>query len=132
MATYSGNSRGHRDPSTPHPVSEVQGTNKPRLLDRVRIAVRSRHYSRKTEKAYVDWVRRFILFHNKRHPNEMAEEEVNQFLSHLADRGRVASSTQNQALAAILFLYKQVLRRPLGRIEDVVRAKKPRRLLGDN
>ncbi len=105
-----------------------QRRQKPRLLDQVRAAIRTRHYSRRTERAYVDWIRRYILFHNKRHPLEMAEAEVNQFLTELAVRGNVASSTQNQALAAILFLYKHVLDRELGRIEHVVRAKKPRRL----
>ena len=74
------------------------------------------------------WIRRFIFFHGKRHPTEMAEMEVNQFLTHLAVHERVAASTQNQALAALLFLYDKVLNRPLGQIEGVVRARRPRRL----
>ena len=100
----------------------------PKLLDRVRDAIRARHYSIRTEEAYVGWVRRFILFHNKRHPAEMGEPEVNQFLTHLAVTENVAASTQNQALSAILFLYQEVLGRELDRIEGVVRAKKPVRL----
>jgi integron integrase len=82
----------------------------------------------RTEKAYRAWVRRFILFHGVRHPAEMAEPEVNAFLTHLATNGNVASSTQNQALAALLFLYQHVIRRPLGSLGDVVRAKQPVRL----
>ena len=100
----------------------------PRLLDTVRAALRSRHYSLRTEEAYVAWIRRFILFHDKRHPSELSTEHVSQFLTHLAVRQNVAASTQNQALAAILFLYKFVLGKPLGAIENVERAKKPARL----
>ncbi|HEX4440316.1 MAG TPA: phage integrase N-terminal SAM-like domain-containing protein, partial [Thermoanaerobaculia bacterium] len=81
----------------------------PRLLDRVRTAIRARHYSLRTEEAYVAWIRRFILFHNKRHPMEMAEPEINAFLSHLANRVRVSASTHTQALSALLFLYRHVL-----------------------
>jgi integron integrase len=111
-----------------HPSSPVPPSGEPKLLDRLRAACRVRHYSIRTEDAYHDWVKRFILFHQKRHPLEMAEPEVNAFLTDLAVNGHVAASTQNQALAAILFLYKHVLERPLGRVEGVVRAKKPRRL----
>jgi len=100
----------------------------PKLLDRVRAAIRARHYSLRTEEAYVGWVRRFILFHHKRHPAEMGESEVNQFLTHLAVAENVAASTQNQALSGLLFLYQEVLGRDLDRIEGVVRAKKPVRL----
>ena len=78
-----------------------------KLLDRVRAAIRARHYSLRTEEAYVGWVRRFILFHRKRHPAEMGEAEINQFLTHLAVAENVAASTQNQALSAILFLYRK-------------------------
>jgi integron integrase len=100
----------------------------PRLLDQVRDAVRRLHYSIRTEEAYVKWIRRFILFHGRRHPLEMGEAEVEQFLTSLAVEGEVAASTQNQALSALLFLYKVVLDRPLeGRIE-AVRAKRPERL----
>jgi integron integrase len=94
----------------------------------VRAAIRARHYSLRTEEAYVGWIRRFILFHHKRHPAEMGEPEINQFLTHLAVSADVAASTQNQALSAILFLYQAVLETDLDRIEGVVRAKKPRRL----
>jgi integron integrase len=107
------------------PSSEVPP---PKLLDRVRAAIRARHYSLRTEEAYVGWVRRFILFHHKRHPAEMGEPEINQFLTHLAVADNVAASTQNQALSGILFLYQEVLGRDLDRIEGVVRAKKPVRL----
>jgi integron integrase len=97
----------------------------PRLMDCVRLALRARHRSPKTEKAYAAWVRRFILFHGKRHPSEMGAPEVASFLSSLASEGGVAASTQNQALAALLFLYRVVLRKELPWLEDVVRAKKP-------
>ncbi len=76
----------------------------PRLLDRLRTALRARHYSLRTEQAYVQWTRRFVLFHGKRHPGEMGEPEINAFLSSLATDGRVAASTQNQALSALLYL----------------------------
>jgi integron integrase len=98
------------------------------LLDRVRAAIRTRHYSIRTEDAYAGWVRRFILFHGKRHPDKMGEAEINAFVSDLATRGRVASSTQTQALSALLFLYREVLGRPVESLGDVVRAKRPERL----
>jgi integron integrase len=101
---------------------------KPRLLDKVRECVRVRHYSYRTEQQYVSWVRRFILFHDKRHPGEMGPAEVEAFLSSLAVRGRVAASTQNQALAALLFLYRHVLKQDLPWLKNVIRARKPRRL----
>jgi len=100
----------------------------PRLLDQCHEAMRVRHLARNTERVYVYWVRRFILHHGKRHPLEMGEPEVNAFLTSLAVKAKVSSSTQNQALAAILFLYDAVLGRPLGRVEGVVRARRPRRL----
>jgi integron integrase len=104
------------------------GSREPRLLDRVRLAVRARHYSLRTEEAYVAWIRRFILFHGKRHPAEMGEKEINGFLSDLAVQSRVSASTQNQALAALLFLYRHVLEKPLSAPENVLRAKRPHRL----
>jgi integron integrase len=100
----------------------------PQLLDRLREAIRVRHYSLRTEQAYMDWVRRFILFHNKRHPLEMGAAEINQFLTHLAAEGHVSASTQNQAFSALLFLYQKVLEVDPGRIAGVVRAVRPRRL----
>jgi len=96
----------------------------PRLLDRVRAAIRSRQYSYRTEQAYVHWVRRFILYHGRRHPREMGKREVESFLTHLAVERHVSASTQNQALSAILFLYKAVLEQELEWLDDVVRAKR--------
>lgn len=98
------------------------------LLDEMRGMLRAKHYSIRTEDAYVDWVRRFILFHQKRHPKDLSEPEVTAFLTALAVDHNVAASTQNQALCAILFLYKEVLRQPLNRLDDLVRAKRPERL----
>jgi site-specific recombinase XerD len=102
--------------------------DKPKLLDQVRDVMRRKHYSIRTEQSYIDWIRRFILFHGKRHPAQMAEAEVTAFLTHLARDGGVAASTQNQALSALLFLYKEVLKQELGWLENVERAKKPARL----
>jgi integron integrase len=109
-------------------LSGARDQNKPKLLDQVRDVIRRKHYSIRTEQAYVDWIRRFILYHNKRHPREMAEAEVSDFLTHLARDAHVAGSTQNQALSALLFLYQQVLKQEVGWIDDVERAKKPARL----
>ena len=101
---------------------------KPRLLDRVRAAVRARHFSYRTEEAYVAWIRRYILFHGKRHPAEMGAPEITRFLTALAVEGKVAASTQTQALSAPLFLYRHVLALDLPWLEGVVRAKRPQRL----
>jgi integron integrase len=109
-------------------VPRVSEPAKPNLLDQLRHAVRALHYSPNTEEAYVHWAWRYILFHHKRHPAEMGEAEVNAFLTDLAVTQHVAASTQNQALAALLFLYEKVLHRPLDRLEGVVRAKRPHRL----
>src|ERR1017187_4826741 len=98
----------------------------PRLLDRVRAGLRARHYSKRTEKAYVGWIRRFILFHSKRHPDEMSSVEVGAYLSNLASEAKVSASTQNQALVALLFLYQQVLGRELEWLGDLVHAKRPK------
>ena len=100
----------------------------PRLLDRVRAAVRTRHYSIRTEKAYVHWIRRYILFHGKQHPETLGAEEIGRFLSALAVEDKVAASTQNQALSALLFLYRDALKQELPWIDGVVRAKRPARL----
>jgi len=105
-----------------------EGASRPRLLDRVRGALRARHYSRRTEDAYVAWIRRYIVFHGKRHPIEMGAAEVTRFLSSLAVEGKVAASTQNQALSALLFLYRDVLELDLPWLDGVVRAKRPERL----
>lgn len=99
----------------------------PRLLDVVRRQIRLRHYSPRTEEAYLGWVRRFIRFHGGRHPREMGAEEVTAFLSSLASSG-VSASTQNQAMSAVLFLYQLVLGQRLPWMNEVVRAQRPARL----
>jgi integron integrase len=101
---------------------------KPKLLDQVRDVIRRKHYSFRTEQIYLGWIRRFILFHGKRHPGDMAEAEVTDFLTSLARDGNVAASTQNQALSALLFLYKEVLKQEIGWLDGVERAKRPVRL----
>lgn len=106
----------------------INGPSPPKLLDQVRAQVRLRHYSISTEVQYVHWVKRFILFHGKRHPGEMGAAEVEAFLTDLAVVGKVAASTQNQALSALLFLYREVLKQDLPWMADVVRAKRPARL----
>ena len=108
--------------------ADPTGAPKPRLLDRVRAAIRARHYSRRTEKTYVAWIRRYIFFHDKRHPADMGAPEVTRFLSSLAVEGKVAASTQNQALSALLFLYREVLAVDLPWMDEIVRAKRPQRL----
>jgi integron integrase len=100
----------------------------PKLLDQVRDVIRLKHYSIRTERAYIDWIKRFILFHHKRHPNDMGAPEVQAFLTHLAVNQNVAASTQQQALSALLFLYREVLRQELPWMDDITRAKKPKRL----
>lgn len=107
-------------PSTP--------TQPPKLLDQVRLAIRYRHYSIKTEKSYVYWIRWFIRYHGLRHPRDMGAAEVTAFLSFLAAERNVAVATQQQALSALLFLYKQVLKIDLPWLENLVRPKKPARL----
>src|SRR5919109_4769319 len=109
-------------------ASAPASTAKPKLLDQIRHAIRIRHYSPKTEETYVHWVKRFIFFHNKRHPVEMAEPEIGRFLSSLATESKVSGSTQNQALNALLFLYHQVLGKEIGYVNGVMRAKKAPRL----
>jgi integron integrase len=109
-------------------VSPPASPPRPKLLDQVRQAIRTRHYSYMTEKAYVGWIKRFIFFHNKRHPAEMGEAEIGSFLSSLATESHVSASTQNQALNALLFLYQEILQRKIGFIEGVIRAQRPKRL----
>jgi integron integrase len=101
---------------------------RPKLLDRVREALRARHYSRRNEKTYVAWIKRYIFFHDKRHPAEMGAPEVTRFLTALAVERKVAASTQNQALGALLFLYREVLGQDLPWLDDVVWARRPQRL----
>lgn len=106
----------------------VNETRPPKLLDRLREALRARHYSKKTEETYCHWVRRYIFFHQLRHPLEMGEPEINAFLTHLAVAEKVSASTQNQALCGLLFLYRHILQREVGDLGDVIRARKPKRL----
>ena len=107
---------------------KVVSQQSPKLLDRMRAEIRLRHYSIRTEETYVDWARRFILFHGKRHPSEMGAEEIRDFLSHLASERNVSASTQNQAKSALLFLYKEVLGANLPWLDEVISAKKGKRL----
>jgi len=113
-------------PLEPTPAPET--TCEPKLLDQLRGRLRVKHYSIRTEQAYVDWARRFILFHGKRHPRELGPAEVEAFLTHLAVRGRVSAPTQNQAKSALLFLYREVLATELPWLDGVVSAKHSRRL----
>jgi len=130
-------SRSLSYPATPRKARAVElavretgpaAAPKPRLLDRVRDAIRTRHYSRRTEKTYVAWIRRYIFFHNKRHPAEMGAPEITRFLTSLAVDRKVAASTQNQALSALLFLYREVLEQEVPRLDDLVYAKRPHHL----
>jgi site-specific recombinase XerD len=102
--------------------------SKPKLMDQLRESLRSRHYSRRTEQTYCSWVKRFIFFHNVRHPKEMAEPEINAFLTHLAVKEKVSASTQNQALSALLFLYRNLISCEVSDLGKVIRARKPKRL----
>ncbi len=103
-------------------------TQKVKLLDQVRAVARARHLSHRTEDTYHNLIKRFILFHNKRHPNEMGADEITAFLTDLAVNGKVSASTQNQAFFSLLFLYRDVLRIELPQIEGVIRAKRPEHL----
>jgi site-specific recombinase XerD len=100
----------------------------PRLLDQLREAIRRRHYSYRTEEAYVHWIKRFIYFSGKQHPKDVGATEVTAFLNHLAVQRDVAAATQNQALSALLFLYREVLNQPLPWLDNLERAKRPARL----
>ncbi len=112
----------------PPPVPAGRPAGKPRLLAQVRQAIRARHYSPRTEEAYVHWIRRYVFFHQLRHPAEMGKPEINAFLSHLAVAQQVSASTQTQALSSLLFLYKTVLELKVDFLDGIVRAKKPARL----
>jgi len=102
--------------------------NNKKLLPRIRDIMRMKHYSYETEKTYIQWIKLFIFYHNKRHPLEMGEREISEFLSHLAVKEHVAASTQNQALNAIVFLYKHVLKKDIGELKNIHWAKRPSRL----
>ena len=115
------------------PVSHEHDTpepspQRPKLLDQVRGAIRARHYSPRTEEAYVGWIEQFIRHHDLRHPGGMGEQEVSDFLTSLAVRRGVSASTQNQALSALLFLYREVLKLDIGWMKNIVRSRRPRRL----
>jgi len=117
-------------PRIPVTVTKERAHNSPqppKLLDRRQAAWRARHYSRRTEQAYITWIKRFIVFHHVRHPAEMAEPEINGFLTHLATQKKVSASTQHQALSALRFLYRHVLDREVGELGEVIRARKPHR-----
>src|SRR3990167_4792218 len=116
------------DSVSKRPADTLKTGHKQKLLDRLREALRARHYSRRTEQTYCHWVKRFIFFHKVRHPAEMAEPEINAFLTHLAVKEKVSASTQNQALSALLFLYRHVIGREVGDLGKVIRARKPTRL----
>lgn len=116
------------DPANLSTAGDAPALRQPKLLERLRIHLRTRHYSIRTEQAYIDWARRFIVYHGKRHPQDMGAAEVEAFLSHLAVDRQVSASTQNQAKAALLYLYKQVLGVDLPWLDEVVQAKRPRRL----
>jgi len=107
----------------PEPLPLASGSPRPKLLDQLRGALRSRHYSRRTEQTYVMWVKRFTVHNNLRHPAELAEPEINAFLTHLAVKEKVSSSTQNQALSALLFFYRHVLGRNIGDLGEVIRVR---------
>ncbi len=109
-------------PQLSHPAT------RPRLLDQVRAVMRRKHYSIRTERSYIDWIKRFIFFHHKRHPLEMNAPELEQFLNHLAIERKVSASTQNQALSALVFLYREVLGKEIAWLDNLVRAKQPERL----
>ena len=109
------------------PALKTAKRSEPKLLDRVREGIRVRHYSRRTEEAYASWIRRFIVFHGKRHPRELGVNEVSAFVSNLATRG-VSASTQNQALSAVLFLYEVILGQRVPWMDTIVRAQRPVRL----
>ena len=106
----------------------LQSTSKPRLFAEVRTVARMRHFSIRTEQAYVNWIRRFILFHKKRHPRNMGEAEIRTFISHLAVESEISASTQTVALSALLFLYRDVLKKELPYVSNIERARKPKRL----
>ena len=113
--------------ANPHPAANSQGAEAPRLIEKMRRAIRVRHYSIRTEEAYLGWVNRFFRFH-RRHPKDLEADEINRFLTHLAVHDHVAASTQRQALSAILFLYRNVLKLDPPWIENIVRARQPKRL----
>src|SRR5690554_2337197 len=126
--SYRGEDEAVKDALGPAQGPDGSTTPPPRLLDQVRIRCRTKHYCIRTERAYVGWARRFILANGRRHPRELGLAEVEAFLSALAVRDDVSASTQNQALSALLFLYKEVLGLELPWVGSVTRARRPKRL----
>jgi site-specific recombinase XerD len=120
--------RNHYDSSNTLPPATSGDALKPRLLDQVRNCIRRRHYSIRTEQTYIDWIRRYIYFHEKRHPNDLNEQHITEFLNYLAVQRKVASSTQNQALCALVFLYRHVLNKDLSQFENLIHAKRPSKM----
>ena len=120
--------RGSQQVTGRSAADQMRWRRRPRLIEQMRQALRSKHYSRRTEQSYCNWVKRFLRFHKMRHPDKMGEAEINAFLSHLALRRKVSASTQNQALSAILFLYKGVLKREIRNLGDVIRARRRKHL----
>lgn len=114
-------------PAVVVPAAAASGKPK-KLLEQTRDLLRLKHYSLRTERSYCDWIERFIRFHQLRHPKEMGVEEITQFLTHLARIGNVSAATQNQALSALLFLYQNVFKQKVGWIDQVERAKRPKRV----
>ncbi len=106
----------------------ITDRKKPKLLDQVRQVIRVKHYSLRTEESYINWIKRFIFFHNKKHPIEMGEKEIGQFITHLAKNKKVSASTQNQALCAIVFLYKNVLQKDLNNTISIYWSKRPKKI----
>lgn len=103
-------------------------SGKPKLLDQVKTHLRSLHYSRRTEESYINWIKRFIIFHNKTHPEKLGKDEIREFLNHLAVDRNVSASTQNQALQGILFLYKEIIHKDIGWVDDIKRPTKPKHI----
>jgi integron integrase len=108
--------------------NNIPNDKHPKLLNQVQNRIRCKHYSIRTEQSYIDWIKRFILYHGKRHPADMGEVEISDFLTYLAVKKKVAASTQNQALSAILFLYREIIKKEVEEFEDLIRAKRPSRL----
>ena len=104
--------------------SAKKAFSKPRLLDQVRDVIRCKHYSIRTEQTYLEWIKRFIYFNNRKHPKDLGTTHISAFLTHLAVQRKVAGSTQNQALCALVFLYKEIIKKDIGQLDDLIRAKR--------
>ena len=115
-------------PEPPKPQAGNTQMDKPKLLDQVRTAIRLRRMSYRTEQTYIDWIKRYIIFHKKQHPKDLGVEEIREFIAYLATERKVATSTQNQALSAILFLYRTVLQKEINLPPELVNPSRPKRL----